>query len=235
VVGLLLLLVALGTVFVRLVTGLRGPNRTMYGALFAAMLTLAIHAGVDWDWEMPVVFVWLFALAGLALAAPTRRRGSSGSLSLAVRAGLGVIVVLLALIPAQIAASQSQLDDSLDAYQESDCKTAIDLAQSASDTLGSRPEPYEVVGYCRILEGRGRLAVGQMQKAVKQDPDNWEYRYDLALALGASGRDPRAAAQAALRLDPLGELTRLAVRRFDNESPHRWRRAARKLARDTDL
>jgi O-antigen ligase len=235
IVGLVLLLVALGTVFVRLVVGLRGPTRTMYGALLAAMLTLAIHAGVDWDWEMPVVLVWLFALAGLALAAPARRRRSSRSLSVPARAVLGVVVILLALVPARIAGSESKLNQSYDAYSEGDCERAIDLARSSSDTLGSRPEPYEVVGYCHVLEGRGRLAVGEIRKAVKRDPDNWEYRYDLALALAASGRDPRPAARAALQLDPLGELTRLAVRRFDTKSPRRWRRTATKLARETEL
>ena len=235
IVGLLLLLVVLGTIFFRLASGLLGPNRTLYGALFAATLTLAIHAGVDWDWEMPVVMIWLFALAGAALAAPSRRRFPSHPLSVPVRVLAAAGIALLVLVPAHVAASQKKIEDSFDAYGQGDCRQAIDLARSASDTLGTRPEPHEVVGYCYLLQRRGPQAVEEMQKAVSRDPDNWEYRYDLALALGASGIDPRPAAQAALRLNPLEEITRRAVRRFDTANPHTWRRVGRTLAKETEF
>jgi hypothetical protein len=235
IVGLLLLLVVLGTIFFRLGAGLRGPNRTLYGALFAATLTLAIHAGVDWDWEVPVVMVWLFALGGAALAAPSRRLIPSHPLSVPVRALAGVGLALLVLVPAHVAVSQKKIEDSFAAYGQGDCRQAIDLARSASDVLGTRPEPHEVVGYCYLLRGRGRRAVEEMQKAVSRDPDNWEYHYDLALARAASGIDPRPAARAALRLDPLEELTRLAVRRFDTANPRSWRRAGRALAKETEF
>ena len=62
-----------------------------------------------------------------------------------------------------------------------------------------------------------------------------ETLYDLALALGASGIDPRPAARAALRLNPLEQITQLAVRRFDTNNPRRWRRTGRALARETEF
>jgi O-antigen ligase len=235
IVGLLLLLVVLGTIFIHLGSGLLGPNRTLYGAVFAATLALAIHAGVDWDWEMPVVMIWLFALAGAALAAPSRRRFPSGPLSVPVRVLAGAGLALLVLVPAHVAVSQKKIEDSFDAYGQNDCPQAIDLARSASDTLGTRPEPHEVIGYCYLRQGRGRQAVEEIQKAVSRDPDNWEYRYDLAVVRGANGIDPRPAAKEALRLNPLEQVTRLAVKRFDNADPRKWRRAGSALARETEL
>jgi O-antigen ligase len=235
IVGILLLLVALGTIFVRLGMGLRGPNRALYGALFAAIVTLALHAGVDWDWEMPVVMIWLFALGGMALAAPTRGRGRSLEPSGPVRALVGVVLVLLVLVPAHVAVSQGRLDDSLDAYRRGDCKRATEAARSSSSVLGTRPEPHEVIGYCYLRRGLGRRAIVEMEKAVARDPDNWEYRYDLALARGASGIDPRPAARAALRLDPLEELIQEAQRRFDTADSRKWKRTARALAREIEL
>jgi O-antigen ligase len=235
IVGLLLLVVALGTIFFRLGNGLRGPNRALYGALFATALALAVHAGVDWDWEMPVVMIWLFALGGAALAAPARQVRSSRLSSIPARAFFGIALVLLALVPAHVSASQSRLDDSLDAYRSGDCGQATASARSSISALGNRPEPYEVIGYCDLRSGNGRDAVAEMEKAVDRDPEDWEYHYDLALARGASGVDPRPEAQAALRLDPLEAIAQEAVRRFDTASPREWKRSAIALAREIEL
>jgi O-antigen ligase len=235
IVGLALLLVVLAAIFIRFGHGLRGPNRTLYGALFAAALALAVHAGIDWDWEMPVVMIWLFALGGLALAAPRRRRRPGRLSSLPARALIGVGLVLLALVPARVSASESRLDDSLDAYRRADCQQAIRSARSSISALGTRPEPHEVIGYCSLLSPDKRGALGQMQQAVDRDPDNWEYRYDLALAQGANGLDPRPAARAALHLDPLEPLTIEAMRRFDTSDPRKWKKTAAALARDIEL
>ena len=46
----------------------RGSRRSIYGALLAAGVVWALHAGVDWDWEMPVVTLGFFAVAGAALS-----------------------------------------------------------------------------------------------------------------------------------------------------------------------
>jgi len=139
------------------------------------------------------------------------------------------------LVPAHVAVSQARLNRSLDAYRRGDCVRAIDLARSSSSLLGTRPEPYEVVGYCYVLHGSPRRAVVEIEKAVERDPDNWEYQYDLALARGAAGLNPRPAARAALRLDPLEPLTREAVRRFRTSDPRRWKKTGRKLAREIEL
>jgi O-antigen ligase len=61
VVGLALLLCALGTPLVAAVTA---PDRTRVATAAAAYVVFLVHAGLDWDWEMPVT-----VLAGLACGA----------------------------------------------------------------------------------------------------------------------------------------------------------------------
>ena len=65
-----------------------------------------------------------------------------------------------------------------------------------------------------------------MGKAVRLDPDNWEYRYGLALVRAAAGMDPRPAARQAQRLNPKEELTGEGVERFEAAPPREWRRLA---------
>ena len=74
VVGLVLLLVMLGTILGAGVARLGGPERHAHGAFVAAGTMLALHAAIDWDWEMPALFVWLFGAGGVALAARELRR-----------------------------------------------------------------------------------------------------------------------------------------------------------------
>jgi hypothetical protein len=235
IVGLLLLAGTIVTVFFGFARGIRGPNRTLYGVLLAAGVAWALHAAVDWDWEMPVVTIWVFALGGAALAARSTSKPPSRRLSLPVRALIGAALTLLALVPAHVGVSQGRLDESLDAYRRGDCRQAIDSARSSSSVLGSRPQPYEVIGYCYLRQGADRQAVGQMEKAVERDPDNWVYRYDLALAQGASGLDPRSAARAALRLNPLEPLTQEVVTRFQTSNVRKWQRTAKTLEREVGL
>ena len=79
VVGLLLLLTALGTIARRRpACASRGEERHAHGAFVAAGTMLAIHAGIDWDWEMPALFVWLFGAGGVVLAARRPRLGELG-------------------------------------------------------------------------------------------------------------------------------------------------------------
>jgi hypothetical protein len=68
IVGLGLLAAVIVASLVGIARRLRGPERPIYAAAFAAALTWTIHAGLDWDWQMPVVTLPVFALAGAALA-----------------------------------------------------------------------------------------------------------------------------------------------------------------------
>jgi hypothetical protein len=66
-----------------------------------------------------------------------------------------------------------------------------------------------------------------MRNAVRLDPDNWEFRYSLAIVLAAAGSDPRPDLRAARALDPESPLLEKAWRRFRGEDPKVWQRRAR--------
>ena len=225
-VGLLLLAAALLTILVSLALRVRGPNRTVYAALLAAFLTWAVHAGADWDWEMPAVSVGAFVIGGAVLARPAgsgRRRRPPGVVA---RVAVALAFAALAVPPAVLALSQSRLSDSVDALLSGDCGKAVDKAHSSLDALGSRAEPYQVIGYCDLSQGRAKAAVRAMAAAVERDPGHWEHRYGLALARGAAGLDPRPAARAALQRNPLSTDAQQAVRLFATNDPAAWRRTA---------
>ncbi len=225
VIGLALLALALVAIFGRLAYLARGPDRALYAGVLAAGVAWACHAGIDWDWEMPAVTLPFFALGGFALARDVTRLRPPGRL---LRVALGIGLLVLAVSPALIAVSQARLNDSVRAFRQGDCDKAIDRALSSASALSVRPEPYEILGLCDARRrGAGRLAIQMMEQAVDRDPDNWEFRYGLALVRGAAQLDPRPAARAARRLNPRNELTRDAVRRFNTGDPRKWERRAR--------
>ena len=173
---------------------------------------LAIHAGIDWDWEMPALFVWLFGAGGVVLAA---RRPRFGELGRIPRVASALAVLLLAMTPALFAYSQGPLDRAVSAFDDRDCKTAIDAALTATERFGTRPEPWMVVGYCDARYGQYALARRAMDAARERDPDNWQYAYGQAIVYGVSGRDPRPYAREALRLNPLDPDAVALVKNLD--------------------
>jgi len=218
----------------------RGPDRMIGAALFAAGLTWALHAGVDWHWEMPAVTAWVFAVGGLALAgrvdpslppaytpdaAQRRLPPALGNVGRIV-AAIGVLLVLL--VPLSILRSQGPLQEAAQAWSRGDCATAIDRALASRDALGVRPEPYVLIGYCDVRLGRPKLAVRALERAVRLDPDNWEMHYGLALVRGAAGLDPRAQARDAARLNPSdSDLATALVASFKGtDDPRAWRQRA---------
>jgi O-antigen ligase/polysaccharide polymerase Wzy-like membrane protein len=233
VVGLVLLLVALGTILGAGIARLGGPERHAHGVFVAAGTMLALHAAIDWDWEMPALFVWLFGAGGVALAAREARRvaasetrlvaaseaqrvGASdarlGELGRVPRVAAALAVLLLAGTPALFAYSQPPLDRAVSAFARRDCPTAIDAALTATERFGTRPEPWQVLGYCDARLGQYELARRAMDAARSRDPDNWQLAYGQAIVYGVSGLDARPYAAEALRLNPLDENARTLVR-----------------------
>src|SRR6185369_407903 len=137
VIGLALVVLALATVLVGGALRLGGSERHAHGALVAAGTMLALHAGIDWDWEMPALFVWLFGGAGVVLAA---REGTTrlGELARTPRIVAALAVLVLALTPALMWASQGPLERAQEAFARNDCKTAIDASLTAIRNFGVR-------------------------------------------------------------------------------------------------
>ena len=229
-VGLTLLVLTLLAVLAGFARRLRDRDRTLYAALLAAGLAWALAAGVDWHWEMPVVTLWLFAAGGAALGASPARRASPRRPVIPARLVIAVPLVLLAILPYKIFSSQAWLDRADEAYARGDCAAASDHARSALSALGSRPEPYELLGYCAIRDGQAQQAIADMKSAIDRDPHNWNFRYGLALARAAAGLDPRSQVRQAQAMNPLEPLVRDAKKRFATHRPQLWRHRARQVA-----
>jgi hypothetical protein len=230
-VGVALLVAALGSIVLALARRARGPEREVWAALLAGTVVWAVHAGVDWDWEMPAITAWVFAAGGLALAAPVGRlRGgnarSGGDARRGVRLGVGLGCLLLAVGPAFAWRSQTRLSAAVAALETGDCLHAESDALDSNAAMGSRPEPFEVISYCEAGAQRFAPALSAIHAAQRRDPQNWELRYSEALINAVDGRHPQAAAQAALARYPTSPLTRAAARAFSRGGPRAWRRFA---------
>jgi O-antigen ligase len=207
----------------------RGEHRALYGTVLGALAVWFFHAGVDWDWEMPAVTLWVFALGGACLAREhdeALRPLLTGEWS---RALATVSVLLLAAVPYQVFRADSALREADDAFAASDCDAAAAAANRALTAYGSRPDPYEILGYCAIRERKHVEAIDDFRAAIQLDPENWDYHYGLALARAAAGMDASAEAEHARRLNPLGPLPRQAARRLSGPSTPASRSWARRL------
>ncbi|HEU0318287.1 MAG TPA: O-antigen ligase family protein, partial [Solirubrobacteraceae bacterium] len=219
VVGLgLLALVLLGSL-AAVARRARGPDRTLYATVFAALVAWAIHAGVDWDWELTAVTLPVFVLVGAALWRAPAGPGAPGSPG---RAALALAVVVAAVAPALLNVSQSHLDPATSAFSAADCPTATSQARSSLTPLGFRHAAHEILGYCAAAAGQSGPAVAEMTAAVRDDPKNWETQYGLAVVLGAARRDPRAAVRAAAALNPREEIVASLGRRYRADPRARW-------------
>ncbi len=230
-IGLLLVLTAIGCVLAGFFARARDKDSVVGAALFGAGITWALAAGTDWHWEMPAVTFWFFAAGGLALASiPTAGAAGSrfvpASLAKPVRWAIGIGCLLLAIAPARMYLSDGRLRDGVRAFDRGDCATTIDRALASKAALGGRPEPYLLLAYCDVRFNRATLAVAAMSNAVRRDPHNWEVHYGLALVRAAAGLDPRPEARTARRLNPREATIADTLRLFDTNNPQQWRARA---------
>jgi hypothetical protein len=223
-VGLVLLGLVVGALLVGSLRRCREADRVLYGGVLAVIFAWAVHAGIDWDWELPAVTMIPFALGGAALATSTPRIGPPARLT---RLAIGIGLLVLAITPVSIALSQFRLDASVEAFRKGDCMSSIDKALGSIDALSIRPEPFELLTYCNIQSGEFDLAERSARRAIRRDPRNWEFRYDLALAMAAAGRDAQAAIRQARRLNPREPLVRDLQRMLSTDDSLRWRAVAR--------
>jgi hypothetical protein len=136
---------------------------------------------------------------------------------------------VLAVTPFLVVRSQARLDAAVRAFQQGDCRTAIDESLSSLEALNVRTGPFVVLGYCDARLGLPELSVHAMEQAVDRDPRNWQTYYGLAVARGAAGLDPRPAARRALALNPSQPLAIEAAEAFGStDNPRAWERRARR-------
>jgi len=226
IVGFGLIVVLLGTIVYGIAARIRGPGRSLWAALLAVTVAWAFEAGLDWQWQMPVVTVVVLSLGALALARPARPESDVRRPGTGTRVLLAGLFALAAVMPLLVGISQAHLDDAVSSFQAENCRSAEASAHSSLSALGFRPEPYEVLGYCALQDGQPAAGVADFRKAVAHDPDNWRYRYGLAVARAAAGQDPRPDLRRAELLGPYQVLPADAAELFLGGGPRLWRERA---------
>jgi hypothetical protein len=225
VVGFVLILVVVLGILAGLAGRIRGPDRALYSALFAATLAWAIHQAFDWDWQMPAATLGVFILAGLALARPRdRRMGLSGLPAPRTFVALGWLV--LAVAPLLVSTSYARLHGAASQLAQGDCAAAKRDALSSMSLSARRPQAYVIVGVCDLGEGFAQAAVPAMAEAAALEPHSWEAQFWLADARAGAGLDPRRPIARAIALNPLEPGLRGAARLLGSSSPRVWERAA---------
>ena len=221
VVGLALLAVALLLPVVALLRR-RVHDRPMWSAALALTVTWAIHAGIDWDWEMPALTLPIIALLGAACAREAAHGDSRGALGRLPRLLAGLGILLLVLTPVRLGLSQRYLDQSLTAFRAGDCAQTTEKALAAAELVGSRPQAFELLGYCNARAGRHELARRMLNAAQRRDPETWDLHYGSALVRSVGGRDPRPELRRARRLNPMEDAVKDALRRMNSDRPRVW-------------
>jgi hypothetical protein len=239
IVGLVLLVSVVLLFLVGTLARARGPDRPIYAAVFAVILAWAIHAGVDWDWQMPVVTIVVFSLGGFVLARAAPATAEARALedrrapSSFTRSMLGIGCILLAVAPTYMWLSQRDLSDASSSFNAGDCRSAIEAASSSISILGNQAQAYEILSYCDIKADKPQLAITTMAKAVSLDPNDWNYRYGLAIMKAAAGQDPRGAARKALSLNPRESLVQEEFTTLNQAKPSQWSQDGYTLAQAT--
>jgi O-antigen ligase len=231
IVGFALIVLTIASILFALFQRVKGPNRLTYAAMFAAGVAWAFHAGVDWDWEMPAVTAWFFAIGGAAVAGrATKRRiepmGDRGRIPIAAA------LLVVAVTPALLMLSQYRLQAAANAFDKGNWTSAMNDAKDSINILAVRSEPYQIMGYGDLSNGRVDEAIEAMKKAVHYEPDNWEFRYSLSIAQAYAGIDPLPELNIAARLNPREPLVKDAIAAFQGQTIPGWLKAARKLDAD---
>jgi O-antigen ligase len=231
VVGFVLILVVVLGILGGLASRIRGPDRTLYAALFAVSLAWAVHQAFDWDWQMPAVTLGVFILAASALARPKDGRvGLSGLPASRTLIALGWLI--LAVAPLLVATSYSRLQRSGGELKRGDCAAAKQEALSSLQLSAKRPQAYAIIGVCDLEQGFAQAAVPAMTQAAALEPESWEDQYWLAVARAAAGIDPHTAIRRALELNPREAGLKNALRKLRSDSPRAWEAVAPRLRRE---
>ncbi len=226
--GLLALTLCLLMILGAFAARARGPDRALFAALLAAGIAWAIHAAIDWDWEMPAVTLWLFAFGGAALAQPRAARADGRRAAPLVRVAGVAACLALAIVPLRLALSDAHLEEAMAMLRHGDCAAATAAAVASNDILGSRPEPFQVIGFCERHDNHPAAALAAMQAGLRRDPDNWELQYAVAVTRAVAGLNPGPAARRAARLNPRSPIAQHGVSMFATGDREDWRRRGRR-------
>jgi O-antigen ligase/polysaccharide polymerase Wzy-like membrane protein len=193
-VGLLLLILALGT---PLVAAFRARGHPLVPVALAAFAAFLVHATVDWDWEMSAVTLAALACAAALLTAATSR--STPILSPRLRAaGVGASLLLAVLAFVGVVGS-SALAASDRALTKGDYAKAASQARKASKWWRWSPDPWRELGDIAVARNDSQAARIYYRKAIAKDDTDWKLWYDLSTV--SNGAESNRALAKAVRLN----------------------------------
>jgi hypothetical protein len=177
VVGLLLLVVAVGVPLVAAVRVRRNPIMPAVAGAYTAFL---VHAFADWDWEVPAV-----TLAGLvcAIALLLAARDEGGwRLPRSGRAAIVVGAAVVGVFAAIGLVGYGALNSSDGARGAHRWQKAIAEARTAASWLPWSPRPWAALGQAQLGAGQEGSARASFQKALTLDSGDWKLWYLLSQA-----------------------------------------------------
>ena len=196
VVGLVLLLIALGTFLTRGLLRLGGAGAHA-PARSSRPGVLALHAGIDWDWEFPALSSGCSARA--AWRWRDRRRRGAPSFAPGPRAARAGRVPARdrprCRLLAGAAASRRQRPSARATARGDRPAVAADLR------FGVRPEPLEFLAWCDARAG-GERSPAAADAAAARDPRT-DSRLQRRDRLACTGPGPAAGGPGGARLNPL--------------------------------
>jgi hypothetical protein len=197
IVGLILLVVALGAPLVAAIGARRRPG---VAAIAGAYVAYLVHAGFDWDWEVPAVTLAAL-LTGVALLAFARseddeRRTISPRARNVLLAGAAVVGTSAFVF----LVGQMQLSRAAAAADSARWTQAEAAARSASHWLPWSTEPERRLGEAQLAQGQRTAARVSFGKALSKDDGDWSLWLDLARA--STGKVQAVALAHASRLNP---------------------------------
>ena len=199
IVGLILLVVALGTPLVAVVRARKRPGVAAVAGAYAAYL---VHAGFDWDWEVTAVTLAALFVGVALLAAGRSDDDERREMPPRLRYGLLAGAVVVGAAGFVFLAGQMQLSRASAAASAGHWTQAERDARSASRWLPWSTDPWRRLGEAQLAQGRPAAARRSFRKAVSKDRGEWNLWFDLARA--STGRTQAVALARAARLDPLG-------------------------------
>jgi O-antigen ligase len=179
-VGLLLLVIAIGTGFVAAIArmGRLGQDRPLVAAMAGVLAAFVVAAGIDWMWELSIVglvaIVALGILVGRATEGSPRSAAVRRPLSRRVLRTAGVGVALAAVLFAAVPMlAQNRLEESQAAAARGDAAAAIEAAEDASAVQPWASTPYLQLALLEEQQGDLGQANRHIEDALERDRSDW--------------------------------------------------------------
>ncbi len=215
IVGLLLIVGALGTAFVTLFrrrSGLSPPVQALIAGAAAASIQIFAHASFDWIEEFPVnlgiALGVLFLACRLCDPPADPERGRSGRWPV-VATAVAAVAALVLLVPAYL--SLRFVSHAEDTWESEPAAAYADLNRAA-DLNPLSSEPKLKAGEIALLRGELKRARDEMEAAISLE-DNWYPHFELAIIASQNDEPKLALAElkTAKRMDPYDELEKYSL------------------------